>query len=50
MLREYIESAIGVVLLFVTLWLALNLEAINTPEGFGFMVDGIGGYFWQYGK
>lgn len=48
MIRECIDSAVGVVTLFLTLWLAMNLELINTPDGLGFMVDGLGGYFWQY--
>lgn len=50
MLREILDSIVGVVFLLGMLWLALNLEAINTPEGFGLFVDGIGGYFWQYGN
>jgi hypothetical protein len=25
------------------------ITLINTDEGFGFIVHGIGGYFWQYG-
>jgi len=50
MIREYINSAIGVLFLFGMLWATLNLHAINTPDGFGFMIDGVGGYFWQYGE
>lgn len=25
------------------------LTVINTNEGFGFIIKGLGGYFWQYG-